>query len=159
MITCTKRYDDFPFAHRQHTHGGHCRFIHGHNWSFEFTFAARTLDECGFVIDFGSLGWLKDYLREQFDHKLLLNDGDPFADYLTGVIGEQVPVPHRAFQFAKLADICIVDDASCEGLADMLFDVVSGLVRDKTDGRVWLVRVTVYEDSKNSATCAKETTQ
>ena len=57
MITCTKRYDNLPFAHRQPNHEGHCSLIHGHNWSFEFEFKASKLDGNGFVIDFGDLKW------------------------------------------------------------------------------------------------------
>ena len=44
-VTCSKRYSDIPFAHRQHKHDGHCAFIHGHNWAFELTFVATSLDE------------------------------------------------------------------------------------------------------------------
>jgi 6-pyruvoyltetrahydropterin/6-carboxytetrahydropterin synthase len=62
MITCSKTYRDIPFAHRQHRHEGHCSFLHGHNWSVEIEFACSQLDERGFVVDFGGLGYLKDGL-------------------------------------------------------------------------------------------------
>lgn len=26
-LTCTKRYNDIPFAHRQPKHPGHCRYF------------------------------------------------------------------------------------------------------------------------------------
>ena len=81
-ITCSKTYTDLPFAHRQPSHQGHCALIHGHNWSFEFEFAADKLDECGFVIDFGKLKWLKDWINERFDHTLVLNESDPMLDFL-----------------------------------------------------------------------------
>lgn len=146
MITCTKRYDDFPFAHRQPNHDGHCALIHGHNWGIEFEFAATQLDECGFVIDFGKLKWLKDWLNALFDHTLVLNVTDPWLGFLED----------RLMRAAKpMAKIVKVPDCSCEGLAAWLLDKVNAVVHEHTDGRVFVRRVTVIEDSKNSATATR----
>lgn len=138
-ITCTKRYDDLPFAHRQPKHDGHCAWIHGHNWSFAFTFYASILDECGFVIDFGKLKWLKAWLLERFDHTLLLNTDDPKHDELTASL-------------AGLSRIITVPDCSCEGLAAWLLSQVNTLMLEHTNGRVGVLSVVVIEDSKNHAT-------
>lgn len=140
MLTCTKRYTDIPFAHRQPNHAGHCRFIHGHNWSFEFELVAREKDSCGFVMDFGGLKELKEWLDDGFDHKLVLNADDPFL---------------KEFKIAQnLTGDCVrvVADCSCEGLAELVFNVAEGIVFRLTQGRVSIKRVTVFEDSKNSAT-------
>lgn len=77
ITTCKKRYDDIPFAHRQWNHKGHCAHIHGHNWSFEFEFVSKSLDANGFVVDFGKLQFLKNWLNETFDHKLVISKDDP----------------------------------------------------------------------------------
>ncbi len=69
MITCSKLYKDIPFAHRQPYHDGHCYFIHGHNWDFQFEFGCEYLDTDGFVIDFGKLKFIKEYI-ENYDHAL-----------------------------------------------------------------------------------------
>ena len=148
-LTCSKRYDDLPFAHRQPNHDGHCAWIHGHNWSFEFEFEASWLDSCGFVIDFGKLKWLKEWLHERFDHTLLLNDTDPEKDgIIRGLSGSSISV--------MLAKILVVDDCSCEGLCAYLMEEVNKVVASHTEGRVRVRRVTVIEDSKNSATITYE---
>jgi len=38
MITCTKKFGEYPFAHRQPLHDGMCKLVHGHNWTFEVEF-------------------------------------------------------------------------------------------------------------------------
>lgn len=147
-LTCTKRYDDLPFAHRQPNHNGHCALIHGHNWGFEFEFTATELDECGFVIDFGKLKWLKEWINERFDHTLLLNEGDPHLRYLRQALDTQ-PGERGYGAFAKLI---VVPDCSCEGLAAWLIHEVNIVVQRHTDGRVSVRKVKVIEDSKNHAT-------
>jgi 6-pyruvoyltetrahydropterin/6-carboxytetrahydropterin synthase len=147
-LTCTKRYDDLPFAHRQPKHDGHCALIHGHNWGFEFEFAADQLDECGFVIDFGKLKWLKEWINERFDHTLVLNLDDPHAHYLRNALDTQ-PGDRGVGPLAKLV---LVPDCSCEGLCQFLMEEVNRVVDHFTHGRVRVIRVTVIEDSKNTAT-------
>jgi len=153
--TCTKRYDNLPFAHRQHRHAGHCRFIHGHNWGFEFEFIARLLDHNGFVIDFGDLKWLKKWLEDMFDHTLVLNHDDPALKYLQeGLLNPQgLQAEYVALDsLFPFADIRVVPNAGAEGLAEYVYKAVNELVMDKTFDRVQVLRVTVFEDSKNSAT-------
>lgn len=140
MTTCTKRYIDIPFAHRQPAHDGHCRHIHGHNWAFEFEFAAREKDQCGFVVDFGKLKELRDWLDEKFDHRLVLNIDDPLAQTLA------------AAQASTGAKVMLVPDCSCEGLAETVLCEADAIVQRITSGRATVKRVTVFEDSRNSAT-------
>lgn len=151
-LTCTKLYTDLPFAHRQPRHDGHCALIHGHNWGVEFEFAATELDECGFVIDFGKLKWLKEWINERFDHTLVLNGSDPYLHYLRSVLDSQ-PGDRGVEPFAK---IITVPDCSCEGLCQFLMDEVNKVVAENTNGRVRVIRVTVVEDSKNTATLTNE---
>jgi 6-pyruvoyltetrahydropterin/6-carboxytetrahydropterin synthase len=148
ILTCSKRYDDLPFAHRQPNHDGHCAWIHGHNWSFEFEFAADTPDECGFVIDFGKLKWLRAWIEERFDHTLVLNEDDPHLPYLRSALDTQ-PGDRGVGPFAK---IIALPDCSSEGLSRWLFETVNSLLAAQTDGRVSVVKVRVIEDSRNSAT-------
>jgi 6-pyruvoyltetrahydropterin/6-carboxytetrahydropterin synthase len=156
MITCTKIYTDIPFAHRQPNHKGHCAMIHGHNWSFKFTFATDELDSNGFVVDFGELQWLRMYLNTMFDHKLLLNENDPMLGQLADFLG-RVPLGQdiNAHGCLKLADIVTVPNCGAEGLAQFLLDAVGRMVRTDTSNRVFLLSVTVSEDSKNSATASE----
>ena len=138
--TCTKRYSDIPFAHRQPSHKGHCRFVHGHNWGFEFEFEADKKDECGFVVDFGGLKALKALLDETLDHKLVLNADDPLF------------APLDAAQRLTGDGAVAVKDCSCEGLAEWALRKANELVSVLTSGRTRVARCTCYEDSKNSAT-------
>ena len=139
LLTCSKRYTDIPFAHRQHKHDGHCAKIHGHNWSFILTFACDQTDECSFVVDFGKLAPIKAELTK-LDHALLLNESDPNRDYLQQ-------------RLAGLAYIIIVPDCSCEGLLAHLFPILDAILRDMAPERgLRLHSLTIEEDSKNFAT-------
>ncbi len=139
--TCTKIYADIPFAHRAHKHKGHCADIHGHSWTFEFTFAAGSTDEAGFIMDFGKLQPLKAWIENRFDHKLVLSGDDPKAKHLVASLQDE-----------HLADIKIIPDCSAEGIAAYLLECAGEVIHEITAGRVSLVRVTVREDSRNSAT-------
>jgi 6-pyruvoyltetrahydropterin/6-carboxytetrahydropterin synthase len=149
MITCTKKYTGFPAAHRQHNHDGHCALIHGHDWAFEFTFAAAQLDDCGFVVDFGKLKGLKDWLNQRFDHTLLLNQDDPLLAYLKRELTDG----------KEVAKIVVVPNCGAEGLAEWVANEVNrnffcpGVVpADWIFRQVHVHSLTVFEDEKNSAT-------
>lgn len=140
MLTITKRFSNLKAAHRQHKHQGHCKYVHGENWTFDITLAATQLDDLGFVIDFGALKSVRQRLEELFDHVTLLEQEDPnFKD------------------FAALAEkgamkITWVKQASAEGLALMVFDEVNTILRPLTNSRVYVTKVVCWEDEKNSAT-------
>ena len=142
-ITCTKTYTDYPFGHRQPKHDGHCAFLHGHNWSFVITFSGER-DECGFVFDFGKLKPLKEWLDKMFDHTMLINSDDPELETM------------QRLDVGKLMDLRIVDDCSCEGIAELVLEHANSRIKFMTAGRVTVTEVTVYEDSKNVATARLE---
>tara|TARA_R110000868_G_scaffold93644_1_gene259113 strand:- start:3414 stop:3848 length:435 start_codon:yes stop_codon:yes gene_type:complete len=140
LLTCSKCISDIPFAHRQPKHEGHCALIHGHNWSFTFTFQAAALDECGFVVDFGKLKWLRKFLEDTFDHALVLSRTDPQLGALAFLDTQ------------KIARIVLVDDGSCEGLLTEFYPLLNAVVQKQTEGRVWISELTLHEDAKNFAT-------
>jgi len=140
--TCQKIYRDIPFAHRQHRHEGHCSRIHGHNWSFVFTFGCRELDECGFVVDFGKLKPLREWIDANFDHACVFNRDDPLLEDILAVNGKTDRPVYQPL---------VVDECSSEGLARHLFGVAEKIVRELTGGRAFLVSVEVVEDSRNRA--------
>lgn len=161
MYTCSKKYANLPFAHRQHNHAGHCRFIHGHNWAFEFTFGCTKRDKNGFVIDFGDLKWLKEWLEKMFDHTLVLNLDDPALEYLRCVLLKTediagIPNVSGLLTLFPFADLRTVPNAGAEGLAGWVFEEIDVLLRAKTEDRVFLIAVTVHEDEKNYATYSPE---
>lgn len=141
MFTCSKTYADIPFAHRQHRHPGHCAFIHGHNWSFTFTFGCRELDENGFVVDFGALKYIRRWFDENLDHACVFNRDDPLRETLTAA----APAAYKIY---------LVENCSAEGLAAHVFAIVDALVKTETAGRAFVAAVRVDEDARNSATYA-----
>jgi|TARA_B100001093_G_scaffold216206_1_gene207504 6-pyruvoyltetrahydropterin/6-carboxytetrahydropterin synthase len=143
MLTCKKEYRDIPFSHRQHTHSGHCSYIHGHNWGIEITFACKNLDANGFVIDFGKLKSIKNWIESNLDHAILMNESDPEKDHIL----KSCPSAFKSY---------IVDNCSCEGLAFHFYEVFSKILSEDTKSRVFIVDLTVTEDSKNSATFCPE---
>lgn len=138
MIQCSKLYSDIPFSHRQPFHDGHCAFIHGHNWAFELTFGAEVTDNNGFVIDFGKLGFIKDWIKRNLDHACVFSKLDEVA-------------PKLLNDYGNLFQPYFIEDGSCEGLAKHLYDTFAPMITEETRGRVLLLKVKVFEDSKNSA--------
>ena len=140
MLTVTKRFSNNKAAHRNWQHPGHCAKVHGENWTFDITFKATKLNECGFVIDFGGLKYIKDWFAEVFDHVLLIEGDDPNI---------------KEFQNLSrlgLTRLTIVTSATAEGLAEMVFKNVDFAVKKKEGGRVWVSKVVCFEDTNNSST-------
>lgn len=138
MFECSKTYADLPFAHRQHRHAGHCRLVHGHNWTLRLTFACAELDENAFVVDFGDLKFVRRWLEEHLDHACVFNADDPAREAL-------VAAQPDAWK------VLVVDSCSCEGLARFLHASLDPLVRAHTAGRAWISAVELWEDTRNSA--------
>lgn len=142
MLTCKKSYRDIPFAHRQHRHDGHCALIHGHNWAITLTFACRETDANGFVVDFGKLGYLKDWIAEHLDHACLFNEKDPEKETLLE-------------SHSRIFKAYVLPNCSCEGIVEHLYGVFNPMVQKATEGRAWITAVEIEEDSKNSAKFVK----
>ena len=47
-----------------------CSRLHGHNYEIEVVIGSDELDATGFVLDYGELGFVKDYINENFDRHL-----------------------------------------------------------------------------------------
>lgn len=139
MHTVTKIYRDLPAAHRSPKHDGHCRLIHGHNFGFDITFAANELDKNGFVVDVGQLKLVREFLKDTFDHTLLLNADDLYVEELKS----------KLYDFAK---IVTVPNCGMEGLAKYIYHEVNKIAKAIAEKRgLRVIRVVCFEDSKNSA--------
>jgi len=137
MLTCSKTFPSIPFAHRQWRHDGHCSMIHGHNWTLTLTFACEQTDANGFVIDFGSLGYVKDWLSEHLDHACVFAHDDPIKDALVAAAPEAWKV------------FVVESSASCEGLAMRIHQELDALIRAREKNRVWIHELELWEDEKN----------
>lgn len=140
----TKTYKQIaPVAYRQWKADSHCNLIHGYALSFHFEFESDTLDARNWVIDFGSLRPLKDFIEDHFDHCLLLAQDDPhYAEIKRmGELG--------------LAKITEVERTGCEGIADFMYEYINTIMLPSFGAgeaeRVWCCRVEVRETDANMA--------
>jgi 6-pyruvoyltetrahydropterin/6-carboxytetrahydropterin synthase len=66
---------DFNFSASHQLNGlpeGHqCGRLHGHNYAVRLILSSDVLDDHGFVVDYGDLGWFKEWIDGHFDHKHL----------------------------------------------------------------------------------------
>jgi 6-pyruvoyltetrahydropterin/6-carboxytetrahydropterin synthase len=87
-----------------------CCAIHGYAMSFYFEFESSTLDARNWVVDFGSLRPLKEFLKQSFDHTLLVAEDDPHhAEFI------------RLHKLG-LAKVVEVENTGCEALSKFLYD-------------------------------------
>ena len=117
----------------------HCKFLHGYSLGFEFVFASENLNLHGWVYDFGSCSWIKDFLIEHLDHKVILQNDDPELDKF------------EELAESNLIQLVFVKNSSCEGFAKMVFESVNQGLVIATDSKVWLKKATVFEHNTNSA--------
>ena len=124
---------------RQPNAHSHCKFLHGYSLAFKFTFACGVLDERNWVVDFGGLKPLKKWLEDNFDHKVVLDESDPYLDTF------------KILENQALADLTIVDGVGVEMFAKHAYNFADKLVKDMTDQRCWVVSVECMEHGANSA--------
>lgn len=91
MFTVSKRFS-FSASHVLHglAEGHPCARLHGHNYEVEVIAAADELDERGFVVDFGELDLVKDWVDATLDHRHLndVMEGQPSAEAIAKLICE-----------------------------------------------------------------------
>lgn len=127
-------------AFRQWRADSHCNLIHGYALQFEFVFGGDSLDERNWIVDFGGLKPLKEWLKEMFDHTYLAAEDDPEMETFL------------MLQNLNLIDLRVVPATGCERFAELAFDKADEIVKELTNGRCWVQRVTVREHEANSAT-------
>lgn len=127
-------------AFRQWRAESHCRFIHGYSLAISLRFDAETLNDKNWVIDFGGLKAVKQFLTDTFDHKLLIAADDPAIDILSSMGG------------LGLAQPVVLPHVGCEAFAEYIFDWVAEWLSGQIgiDG-VLLAAVEVCEHDGNSA--------
>ena len=82
-IRITKEFD-FEAAHALDGYEGKCRDIHGHSYHLKITLIGEpcndvSLSDCGMVVDFGAIkSIVREYVYEEFDHRLLLRNDSRF---------------------------------------------------------------------------------
>jgi 6-pyruvoyltetrahydropterin/6-carboxytetrahydropterin synthase len=110
-ITCTRRIE-FDAAHRLCEHEGKCKYLHGHRYALEATFAADGLDALGRVVDFAVIkeklaGWIGTH----WDHNTILCEKDrPLGDAIAAKTGQKI--------------FYLADNPTAENMAGYIFATV-----------------------------------
>lgn len=144
FISC-KAYPELgSVAYRQWRADSHCRLLHGYALSFEFKFRAATLDVRNWVMDFGGLKNLEAFLKDQFDHTLLVALDDPELETF------------RDLGCKGLARVREFDALGCERLSLAILEYVNEVYLPTELGteeckRIECIEVTVRETVKNWA--------
>jgi len=144
MYRVTKKFGHdrgYSCAFRQWNAQSDCKYIHGYSLAFEVGLSSNQLNEHNWVYDFGDFNFLKEWLQNNFDHKLILAQDDPELE-----------------QLAKLnqvsANIVIVPKISCEAFAQMTYDFIDDHIKS-LGHKIMVEYVTVSEHQANSATYSK----
>jgi 6-pyruvoyltetrahydropterin/6-carboxytetrahydropterin synthase len=130
-------------AFRQWRATSHCSKVHGYQLLAKFYFAASSLDEKNWVVDFASLKTLKALLQNQFDHTLCVAQDDPLLEifqHLHNMGG---------------CDLRIMDSVGIEKTAEFCFNAASSWLKDNYGDRCWVEKVEVFEHEANSAIFVK----
>jgi 6-pyruvoyltetrahydropterin/6-carboxytetrahydropterin synthase len=143
MHYSTKRYGHerglsavFRQPHADHSH---CRFLHGYSLAFTFTFGCKELDNKNWVVDFGGLKKLKDWLEDNFDHKVCLDENDPMLHHF------------HVLEDAGLCELRFFDGVGAEKFAEHAFNYANELVKEMTNDRCRCIKVECAEHGSNSA--------
>jgi 6-pyruvoyltetrahydropterin/6-carboxytetrahydropterin synthase len=148
MFYVTKTYDHnlgMSACFRQPQAKSHCRDPHGYPLAFKLTFGALELNSDHWVIDFGGLKEIKQWLADTFDHKTILAADDPALEDFRALYAKH-----------GFADILTLPFVGCEGFAKFVYDHVDAWLTDNhclaCDIRgLHLVSVEVREHAGNSA--------
>lgn len=93
MITITREHT-ICAGHRVFGQGGHCENLHGHQYKFFLTCTANELNDIGMILDFGEIkNRLCRWLDENWDHRFLIWDDDPWRESLARIDPKVVWVP------------------------------------------------------------------
>lgn len=151
MYLSTKTYGhetglSCAFRQPKATHS-HCSLIHGYALAFKFKFGATELDDKNWAVDFGDLGLLKDWLKDNFDHKTAVDNTDPELDTF------------RHLDKIGLIDLVIMDGVGCEKFAYYAWKAADEIIQEKTNGRCYCISCEVKEHGANSAIYVREASE
>lgn len=132
-------------AFRQWRADSHCRFVHGYALEIRVEFEADTLDERGWVVDFGALKALRETIARFFDHKVVVAQDDPHLDWFTEA------------QRRGIAEVIVVPAVGCERFAEFVHGLASAWLEGSGGApRVRVALVEVREHGGNSAVYTPE---
>ena len=138
----TKRFGPITTGHRQWKDKGHCSFVHGYGRYVRLTFEASELDERGWVMDFGDLRDIKRWIESEWDHNVLIAADDPLIPEL------------KKLEETGAIYLNILPDGYYPGIEEScryLYDMLNPMIKEKTNNRVEITRVEIWEHENNHA--------
>ena len=119
----------------------HCQFLHGYALAVHLEFEAERLDDRGWVVDFGDLGTVRQWLKDQFDHRTVVAEDDPLLPSL------------QMMEEKGLCQLTVLQAVGCEAFAAHIAHYVQLWLRDHANyrGRVRLAACKVSEHGANHA--------
>ncbi|HEV2175271.1 MAG TPA: 6-carboxytetrahydropterin synthase [Nitrospira sp.] len=135
---------NFEAAHRLFLSPGKCQQIHGHSFRAELTLGGP-VNAAGFLagIDFGALKQsFRRFLDTEFDHRILLNENDPWA-------GDLFPLGDLERTGMRLPGLRRLD---CDPTTENLARLIGGWALNRLHAPgITAILVTVDETAVNSA--------
>jgi 6-pyruvoyltetrahydropterin/6-carboxytetrahydropterin synthase len=119
-----------------------CCALHGYALSFYFEFECETLDARNWVVDFGGLRSFKEFLKETFDHTMLVAEDDPEFETF------------QLLHDKAMAKMVVVEKTGCEALAEFLVNYLNEIWLPENYGNRTDIRcrkAEVRETPSNSA--------
>lgn len=148
----TKLFDNYSVAIRQwKASHSHCELLHGYALKFKVWFASNEpleenqLDDMNWIVDYGGFkdapigNGLKSWMDHMWDHTLLIQKDDPYADVFEqlGQMG--------------LAKVHLMEKMGAESNAKLVFDKFNDVLSKTDAGRCKVIRVECFENDKNSS--------
>ena len=142
MFTSSKKIGPISTGHRQWKDKGHCSFVHGYGRYVEFTFACNERDDKGWVMDFGDLKDIKNWIEDEWDHRVLIAADDPLIPQL------------KELEEVGGINLNILPEGYLPGIEEScryLYDKINPMIKKKTNNRVHISRVEIWEHENNHA--------
>ena len=148
----TKLFDNYSVAIRQwKASHSHCELLHGYALKFKVWFASNEpleenqLDDMNWIVDYGGFkdapvgNGMKAWMNHMWDHTLLIQKDDPYADVFEqlGQMG--------------LAKVHLLDKMGAESNAKLVFDKFNEVLSKTDAGRCKVIKVECFENDKNSS--------
>jgi len=118
-----------------------CNALHGYALSFYVEFECETLDARNWCVDFGGLKTFKTFLKENFDHTMLVALDDPEFETF------------KMLHDKGLAKMVAVDATGCEAIAKFLVEYLNDIWLEDNypNSDIRCRKVEVRETPSNSA--------
>jgi len=148
----TKVFDNYSVAIRQwKAQHSHCQLLHGYALKFKCWFASnepdvdKQLDDMNWIVDYSGFkpapygNGLKAWMDHMWDHTLLIQKDDPYADVFEqlGQMG--------------LAKVHLLEKMGAESNAKLVFDKFNEVLSKTDAGRCKCIKVECFENDKNSS--------